>query len=37
MGVNVSYALEEHMPLGTAGCVKNICDKLNDTFAILAL
>lgn len=36
LGVNVSYALEEEKPLGTAGCVKNIEDKLDDTFLVIS-
>lgn len=36
LGVNVSYALEEEKPLGTAGCVKNIQDKLDDTFLVIS-
>jgi mannose-1-phosphate guanylyltransferase/phosphomannomutase len=36
MGVNVSYAIEEGAPLGTAGCVKNIESKLDDTFVVIS-
>lgn len=36
LGVNVHYALEEEKPLGTAGCVKNIEQHLDDTFLIIS-
>lgn len=36
MGVNVSYSIEEGAPLGTAGCVKNIESKLDDTFVVIS-
>src|SRR3989338_5445313 len=36
-GVNISYAVEEKMPLGTAGCVKAIEDVLGDeTFIVIS-
>lgn len=35
-GVNISYAVEEKMPLGTAGCVKAIEDMLDDTFLVIS-
>ena len=31
-GVQMTYAVEEDQPLGTAGCVKNIADFLDRTF-----
>ncbi|MGV3525204.1 MAG: sugar phosphate nucleotidyltransferase [Candidatus Sericytochromatia bacterium] len=36
LGVNVSYALEEEKPLGTAGCVKNIERHLDETFVVIS-
>ena len=36
LGVNISYALEEEKPLGTAGCVKNIEQHLDETFLIIS-
>lgn len=36
LGVNVNYALEEEKPLGTAGCVKNIQEHLDDTFLVIS-
>jgi mannose-1-phosphate guanylyltransferase / phosphomannomutase len=35
-GVQMTYAVEEDQPLGTAGCVKNVCELLNDTFLVLS-
>ncbi|MEB3198043.1 MAG: mannose-1-phosphate guanyltransferase [Candidatus Sericytochromatia bacterium] len=35
-GVKISYAVEEKMPLGTAGCVKAIEDLLDDTFLVIS-
>lgn len=35
-GVDIKYALEEEKPLGTAGCVKNIQDQLDDTFLVIS-
>lgn len=35
-GANVSYSIEEGAPLGTAGCVKNIEDKLDGTFIVIS-
>ncbi|WP_035992701.1 mannose-1-phosphate guanyltransferase [Leptolyngbya sp. KIOST-1] len=35
-GVQMTYAVEEDQPLGTAGCVKNIADLLNDTFLVIS-
>ncbi|MEM9543573.1 MAG: mannose-1-phosphate guanyltransferase [Cyanobacteria bacterium P01_E01_bin.42] len=35
-GVQMTYAVEEEQPLGTAGCVKNIAELLNDTFLVIS-
>ncbi|HEY9723268.1 MAG TPA: nucleotidyltransferase family protein, partial [Oscillatoriaceae cyanobacterium] len=35
-GVNITYAVEEKMPLGTAGCVKAIESLLDDTFIVIS-
>ncbi len=35
-GVQMTYAVEEDQPLGTAGCVKNIADLLTDTFVVIS-
>ncbi|MEM9904951.1 MAG: mannose-1-phosphate guanyltransferase [Cyanobacteria bacterium P01_D01_bin.44] len=35
-GVQMTYAVEEDQPLGTAGCVKNIADLLTDTFLVIS-
>lgn len=35
-GVQMTYAVEEEQPLGTAGCVKNISDLLEDTFLVIS-
>jgi mannose-1-phosphate guanylyltransferase/phosphomannomutase len=35
-GVNITYAVEEKMPLGTAGCVKAIEDLLDETFVVIS-
>jgi mannose-1-phosphate guanylyltransferase/phosphomannomutase len=35
-GVNITYAVEEKMPLGTAGCVKAIESLLDDTFVVIS-
>jgi len=35
-GVKMTYAVEEDQPLGTAGCVKNISDLLDDTFLVIS-
>jgi mannose-1-phosphate guanylyltransferase / phosphomannomutase len=35
-GVQMTYAVEEDQPLGTAGCVKNVCELLKDTFLVLS-
>ena len=35
-GVEMTYAVEEDQPLGTAGCVKNIQQWLEDTFLVIS-
>ncbi|NES18848.1 MAG: NTP transferase domain-containing protein [Symploca sp. SIO3E6] len=35
-GVQMTYAVEEDQPLGTAGCVKNVEELLNDTFLVIS-
>lgn len=35
-GVEMTYAVEEEQPLGTAGCVKNIEQWLNETFLVIS-
>ena len=35
-GVEMTYAVEEEQPLGTAGCVKNIQQWLDDTFVTIS-
>lgn len=35
-GVQISYAVEEDQPLGTAGCVKNIEELLDETFLVIS-
>lgn len=35
-GVKMTYAVEEDQPLGTAGCVKNIEELLDDTFLVIS-
>ncbi|AFZ53099.1 mannose-1-phosphate guanyltransferase [Cyanobacterium aponinum UTEX 3222] len=35
-GVTLNYAVEEEQPLGTAGCVKNIEEMLDDTFLVIS-
>lgn len=35
-GVQMTYAVEEDQPLGTAGCVKNIAELLNETFLVIS-
>ncbi|MBC7972288.1 MAG: mannose-1-phosphate guanyltransferase [Verrucomicrobia bacterium] len=35
-GVQITYAVEEDQPLGTAGCVKNIAELLDDTFLVVS-
>ncbi len=36
LGVQLKYSVEEDQPLGTAGCVKNIADLLDDTFVVIS-
>ena len=35
-GVQMTYAVEEDRPLGTAGCVKNIAELLESTFLVIS-
>ncbi|MEM8544433.1 MAG: mannose-1-phosphate guanyltransferase, partial [Cyanobacteria bacterium P01_H01_bin.119] len=35
-GVQMTYAVEEDQPLGTAGCVKNIAELLDETFIVIS-
>ena len=35
-GVQMTYAVEEEQPLGTAGCVKNVEELLDDTFIVIS-
>lgn len=35
-GVEITYSVEEDQPLGTAGCVKNIAELLDDTFLVIS-
>lgn len=35
-GIQMTYAVEEDQPLGTAGCVKNVADLLDDTFLVIS-
>ncbi len=35
-GVSMNYAVEEEQPLGTAGCVKNVEEMLDDTFVVIS-
>ena len=35
-GVEMTYSVEEDQPLGTAGCVKNIDELLDDTFVVIS-
>ena len=35
-GVQVTYAVEEDQPLGTAGCVKNVAELLDETFLVIS-
>lgn len=35
-GVQMTYAVEEDKPLGTAGCVKNVAELLDDTFVVIS-
>jgi mannose-1-phosphate guanylyltransferase/phosphomannomutase len=35
-GVQMTYVVEEDQPLGTAGCVKNVEELLDDTFLVIS-
>jgi len=35
-GIQMTYAIEEDQPLGTAGCVKNIAELLDETFLVIS-
>jgi len=35
-GIRMTYAVEEDQPLGTAGCVKNIAELLDETFIVIS-
>jgi mannose-1-phosphate guanylyltransferase / phosphomannomutase len=35
-GVQITYAVEEDQPLGTAGCVKNSAELLHNTFLVIS-
>jgi mannose-1-phosphate guanylyltransferase/phosphomannomutase len=35
-GVQMTYAVEEDQALGTAGCVKNVAELLDDTFLVIS-
>lgn len=35
-GVQMTYAVEEDKPLGTAGCVQNVADCLDQTFLVIS-
>ncbi len=35
-GIRMTYAVEDEQPLGTAGCVKNIAEWLEDTFLVIS-
>ena len=35
-GVEITYAVEDEQPLGTAGCVKNVEDLLQNTFLVIS-
>ncbi len=35
-GVQLTYAVEEDQPLGTAGCVKNVSELLDETFLVIS-
>lgn len=35
-GVQMTYAVEENQPLGTAGCVKNVAELLDETFLVIS-
>ncbi|MBP0015266.1 MAG: mannose-1-phosphate guanyltransferase [Roseofilum sp. SBFL] len=35
-GIQMTYAVEEEQPLGTAGCVKNVSELLGSTFLVIS-
>lgn len=35
-GIQMTYAVEEDQPLGTAGCVKNVAELLDETFVVIS-
>lgn len=35
-GIEMTYSVEDEQPLGTAGCVKNIAELLDDTFLVIS-
>jgi mannose-1-phosphate guanylyltransferase/phosphomannomutase len=35
-GIQMTYSVEEDQPLGTAGCVKNIAELLDNTFLVIS-
>ena len=35
-GVKMNYAVEDEQPLGTAGCVKNVEEMLDETFVVIS-
>ncbi len=35
-GVQITYAVEEDQPLGTAGCVRNVAELLDSTFLVIS-
>ena len=35
-GVQMTYAIEEDQPLGTAGCIKNVAELLDSTFIVIS-
>lgn len=35
-GMEITYAVEDEQPLGTAGCVKNTAELLDDTFLVIS-
>ena len=35
-GVQMTYAVEEDQPLGTAGCVRNVAELLDETFVVIS-
>lgn len=35
-GIQMTYAVEEDQPLGTAGCVKNVAELLDSTFLVIS-